>query len=44
MSRGLTRDQAEKLIVYGFFEEVLARIPMQKLHERLNRVIERKLG
>lgn len=44
MSRGLTRDQAEKLVVYGFFEEVLARVPVEWLHERLSRVIERKLG
>ena len=44
MSRGLTRDQAEKLIVYGFFEEVLSRVPVQWLHDRLSRVIERKLG
>ena len=44
MSRGLSRDDAEKLIVYGFFEEVLARVPVEWLHKRLTRVIERKLG
>lgn len=44
MSRGLTRETAEKLIVYGFFEEVLSRVPVGWLHERLTRVIERKLG
>ena len=44
MSRGLSRDDAEKLIVYGFFEEVLARVPVDWLHKRLTRVIERKLG
>lgn len=44
MSRGLTREQAEKLIVVGFFEEVLSRIPMESLHERLSLAIERKLG
>jgi len=44
MSRGLSRDQAEKLIVYGFFEEVLARVPVEWLHKRVMRVIERKLG
>lgn len=44
MSRGLTRETAEKLIVSGFFEEVLARVPVEWLHRRLTSVIERKLG
>ncbi len=44
MSRGLPREVAEKLIVYGFFEEVLSRVPVEWLHERLSRIIERKLG
>lgn len=44
MSRGLTREGAEKLIVQGFFEEVLARVPVEGLHERLSDVIRRKLG
>ncbi|MFN2383142.1 MAG: Fe-S cluster assembly protein SufD [Gemmatimonadota bacterium] len=44
MSRGLTRQQAEKLIVLGFFEEVLVRMPLEGLHDRLAAAIERKLG
>ena len=44
MSRGLTREKAVKLIVMGFFEEVLGRIPVEGLHKRLSAVIERKLG
>ena len=44
MSRGLTRQQAEKLIVSGFFEEVLSRLEVEWLHERLSRVIQKKLG
>jgi len=44
MSRGLTRAQAEKLIVQGFFEEVLGRIPMEALHERLSEAIVAKVG
>jgi Fe-S cluster assembly protein SufD len=44
MSRGLTRQQAEKLIVSGFFEEVLSRLKVEWLHERLSRVIQKKLG
>jgi Fe-S cluster assembly protein SufD len=44
MSRGLPRPIAEKLIVEGFFEEVLARVPLEALHRRLSAFIERKLG
>ena len=44
MSRGLSREAAEKLIIYGFFEEVLSRVPVEWLHKRLTQVIERKLG
>lgn len=44
MSRGIPRPMAEKLIVEGFFEEVLARVPMESLHRRLSAAIERKLG
>ncbi len=44
MSRGLTRAQAERLIVEGFFEEVLSRIPLESLHERLSDLVARKLG
>jgi Fe-S cluster assembly protein SufD len=44
MSRGIPRPIAEKLIVEGFFEEVLARIPVVALHQRLSAFIARKLG
>ena len=44
MSRGIPRAIAEKLIVEGFFEEVLARVPIASLHRRLSGFIERKLG
>jgi len=44
MSRGIPRPIAEKLIVEGFFEEVLARVPLASLHQRLSGFIERKLG
>jgi Fe-S cluster assembly protein SufD len=44
MSRGLSRAQAEKLIVVGFFEDVLSRLDVDPLHRRLSAVIERKLG
>ena len=44
MSRGLTRAEAEKLIIVGFFEEILDRVPVEPLHERLTEVIRTKLG
>ena len=44
MSRGLTRREAERLIVEGFFLEVLERIPFEGLRERLGRDIAGKLG
>jgi Fe-S cluster assembly protein SufD len=43
MARGLTRAAATKLIVDGFFEPVVARIPLEDLRERLWQSIERKM-
>ncbi len=42
MSRGITEEEAEKLIVYGFLGIVLSNIPSQSLKEQLDRIIERK--
>ncbi|MBA2565882.1 MAG: Fe-S cluster assembly protein SufD [Gemmatimonadetes bacterium] len=42
MSRGLTREAAERMLVLGFFEEVLARLPLEDLRERLRSSIRRK--
>ncbi len=44
MSRGLTRQQAEHLLVLGFSEEVLGRLPMEGVRARVWEVIEEKLG
>lgn len=44
MSRGLSRDEAEKLIIYGFLEPVVSMIPIQKVEEQLKLLVERKLG
>ncbi|MDH3732337.1 MAG: Fe-S cluster assembly protein SufD [Gemmatimonadota bacterium] len=44
MARGLTRQQAERLLVFGFFEEVLARIPMSGVRARVLEAIEGKIG
>ena len=44
MSRGLTRRQAERLLVFGFFDEVLGRLPMAGVRERIREAIEEKIG
>jgi Fe-S cluster assembly protein SufD len=44
MSRGLTRPEAEHLLVLGFFDEVLSRVPLEGIRERIREVIERKIG
>lgn len=43
MSRGLTYTEAEKLIVEGFFEPVMERIPLESVREELNTSITDKL-
>ncbi len=43
MSRGLSRVQAERLVVLGFLGEVLSRLPLGGVVEKVNRVIEQKL-
>ena len=44
MARGLTRPQAERMIVQGFFQAVLDRVPVASVVTKLERVIERKIG
>lgn len=44
MSRGLSREQAERLVVLGFLGEVLARMPLGSLGQKVTRVIEEKLS
>jgi Fe-S cluster assembly protein SufD len=43
-SRGLSRETAERLLVFGFFEEVLGRLPLAALHEPIRAAVERKSG
>jgi Fe-S cluster assembly protein SufD len=42
-SRGLTREQAEKLVIFGFFGEVLDRLPLPGVVEELKQAIEAKI-
>ncbi len=44
MARGLSRAQAERMIVQGFFQAVLERVPVESVVRKLEQVIERKIG
>lgn len=44
MSRGLPRERAERLVVLGFLGEVLSRLPLGGVVEKVTRAIELKLG
>lgn len=44
MARGIDRTNAERMIVQGFFEEVLNRIPVEGVRNKLEVEIARKLG
>ncbi len=44
MSRGLDRQQAERLLVFGFLDEVLGRLPWEGVRVRVLEAIERKIG
>lgn len=44
MARGLTRPQAERMIVQGFLQGVLDRVPVESVMRKLERVISRKIS
>ena len=44
MVRGIPQDEAERIIVQGFFEPVLQRIPLENLRTRLRRSIVRRMS
>jgi len=44
MSRGLTEVQAERLVVLGFLGEVLSKLPLGGVVEKVTRAIEQKLA
>ncbi|MGH7506101.1 MAG: SufB/SufD family protein, partial [Longimicrobiales bacterium] len=44
MSRGIPRHEAERLVVFGFFGEVLDRLPLPELVRELRTAIEAKIG
>lgn len=41
MARGLSREEAERLIVEGFFEPVIQKIPLEELRERIREMVRR---
>jgi Fe-S cluster assembly protein SufD len=43
MARGLTRSQAERLIVRGFFQDVLDRVELQPVREALGNALEARI-
>ncbi|MCK6578095.1 MAG: Fe-S cluster assembly protein SufD [Anaerolineae bacterium] len=43
MSRGIPRDQAELMVAEGFFEELLERIPFERVQARLRASLEAKI-
>lgn len=43
MSRGISRPQAELMVIEGFFDELLERIPFERVRERLMQSIEAKI-
>ena len=43
MSRGLSRSEAERLIVRGFFEDVLARVELEPVREALATALEARI-
>jgi len=44
MSRGITRKEAERLIVLGFLDAVINQIPIDEVKNRLRQALERKLA
>jgi Fe-S cluster assembly protein SufD len=44
MSRGITRKEAERLIVLGFLDSVVSEIPIEEVKNRLRQALERKLA
>ncbi len=41
-SRGLSQDEAKKLIIVGFFEPIVERIPVPEIAKRIRRIVDLK--
>lgn len=42
MSRGISRVEAERLVIHGFLEPVVAQLPVESVRKQMRNVIERK--
>jgi hypothetical protein len=42
LSRGLSEDAAKKMIIIGFFEPLVERIPVPEIAKRIRRIIDLK--
>lgn len=43
MSRGITQEEAERLIIHGFLAPVVNQLPIEAVKNQLTQVIERKV-
>lgn len=43
MSRGITKEEAERLIIHGFLEPVVGQLPIPSVRKQLTELIERKV-
>lgn len=43
MSRGISKSDAERLIIHGFLTPVVSEVPVEAVRQQLNRLLERKL-
>lgn len=43
MSRGIPRDEAELILIEGFFDELLERIPFEPVRDRLRLALDKKI-
>ncbi len=43
MSRGISKEEAERLVIHGFLAPVVTQLPVEAVKERLTAVIERKV-
>ena len=43
-SRGLTAEEAQRLLIHGFLEPVVSQLPIESVKQQLKQVIERKIN
>lgn len=43
-SRGLTEEEAQRLLIHGFLDPVVSQLPIESVKKQLTQVIERKIN